>query len=145
MWAIALGAIFVLGGGCVVCVGAAGNKTPKVSEHRPIMPEKNTVRTVPLTTLLGDYKDNEIRADGKYKGKTIQVSGTVDDVKKDILGKPYVTVGSGARFEIPQVQCTGKRSGETDFANLQPGTQVTVQGKVEGLMLNVLLDDCEIK
>ena len=100
---------------------------------------------VSLAKLLGDYKANEVRADGTYKGKTIQVSGTVDDVKKDLMGDAYVTVGSGAAFEIPQVQCMGGATQEAAFSKLNKGQKVTVQGKVDGLMMNVLLSDCVVK
>ena len=80
-----------------------------------------------------------------FSNKTILVTGTVDDVKKDLTGDPYVTVGSGAAFEIPQVQCSAGSNQEAAFAKLNKGQKVTVQGEVDGLMMNVLLSDCIIK
>ncbi|MGZ3461753.1 MAG: OB-fold protein [Archangium sp.] len=62
-------------------------------------------RTVDIRTLLGEYNDNEIRADSTFKGHVIQTSGLVGDVKRDILGDAYITLGVGGPFEVPMVQC----------------------------------------
>ena len=94
--------------------------------------------------ILSEYSENEVRADAKYKGNFVEIKGKVDDVKKDILGKIYVTVGTGANFEIPQVQCFAKRGEEAAFAALNKGQDVIVSGRVDGLMMNVLVKDCEV-
>ena len=65
-------------------------------------------------------------------------------MKKDILDEPYVTVGTGAAFEIPQVQCSLRSDQSNKAATLQKGQRVTVRGRVHGLMLNVQLHDCEV-
>jgi hypothetical protein len=97
-----------------------------------------------LGDLLDEYKDNEVRADAKYKGNTIEVTGLVGDVKKDILGSIYVTVGRGALFEFPVVQCFAASGQEAAAAGLSKGNKVTVRGRVSGLMMNVLVKDCSI-
>jgi hypothetical protein len=103
-----------------------------------------SAEVVELKTLLSEYKDNEVRADAAYKGKLVRVSGKVGDIKKDILNHPYVTVGSGAQFEIPTVQCMLEDSSAGAAMQLSKGAKVTVQGNVKGLMMNVLIDDCVI-
>lgn len=104
-----------------------------------------TAMSVPLSTLLGEYKDNEVRSDGKFKDKLIKVSGKVDGVKKGLLDEMYVTVGTGAQFEIPQVQCMLAEDQVGKAASLSKGAVVTVQGRVDGLMMNVILRDCTIQ
>ena len=95
--------------------------------------------------LLTDYKDNEVSADIDYKGSFIEVAGVVGEIKKDILGKPYVTVGHGRDLEIPVVQCV-LRPAEVDRAtSLHKGDSVTVRGTVTGLLFNVQMTDCEIR
>jgi len=42
--------------------------------------------------LFADYRNNEISADSKYKGKVLAVSGKLDQVGKDITGDPYLTL-----------------------------------------------------
>lgn len=109
------------------------------------VPKAEPATPVPLKTLLAEYKDNEVRADAKFKDKVIQVSGKVDDVKKDFLDNMYVTVGTGAMFEIPQVQCFLADSETSKAASLSKGSTVTVQGRVDGLMMNVLVQECTIQ
>jgi tRNA_anti-like len=99
---------------------------------------------VPIGVLLGEYKDNEVRADARFKGNMVQVTGIVGDVKKDILNSTYVTVGTGAFLEFPTVQCFVKDSMIGRAASLSKGDHVTVRGRVSGLMMNVLVKDCEI-
>lgn len=102
------------------------------------------VQRVEIKTLLSEYQDNEVRADGAFKGKRVRVEGKVGDVKKDILNHPYVTVGTGAMFEIPTVQCMLDASEAGAAAQLSKGAKVAVEGTVKGLMMNVLIDDCII-
>lgn len=100
---------------------------------------------VEIKTLLSEYKDNEVRADGAYKGKVIEVSGKAGDIKKDVLNKIYITVGTGQTLEIPVVQCMVSDAQTAKASALSKGTAVTVKGKVKGKMMNVILEDCEIQ
>jgi hypothetical protein len=103
--------------------------------------DASTLR-VPIETLLGEYRSNEVRADSKFKGKLVQVAGVVGDVKKDLLNSVYVTLGTGAPFEIPEVQCFVQDA--STVASLSKGDRVTMRGRVDGLMMNVLVRDCEV-
>jgi hypothetical protein len=100
---------------------------------------------VDIKDILAEYKDNEVRADGTYKGKRIRVTGKVGDVKKDVLGGMYVTVGTGKAFEIPKLQCTLKKDNLAKAAQLSKGDTVTVKGKVSRLLFNVQVSDCDIE
>jgi hypothetical protein len=156
-WAIALMILGALG----MCgiFAAAGKKegassTPsdsrpsesRPSESRPAAPQPKETgpdKTVTIGEILKAYKGNEISADGAYKGKRVRITGgIVDDIKKDILGDPYITVGTGAQFEIPQVQCSLAGNQVSKAAGLNKGDRVTVTGEVSGLMMNVQMSDC---
>jgi hypothetical protein len=91
--------------------------------------------------LLKEYKDNEVAADQKYKGKVLQITGVVGDIKKDFMDQIYVTVGTGAAFELPMAQCFFDDSATAKAATLKKGDKVTIKGRVDGLMLNVLVKD----
>lgn len=97
-----------------------------------------------LRTLLNDYKSNEVRADSLYKSQLVEVRGRVRDTKRDVLNDIYVTVGTGAEFEIPVVQCFLDESQAAQASALRKGQEVTVRGRVNGLMMNVSLHDCEL-
>jgi tRNA_anti-like len=157
---IAVGAMTLLGiGTCATCaVVATGGAAKAVADAKAqrasgsdaspaaqaAAPVAAPADPVELKTLLSEYKDNEVRADAAYKGKRVRVTGKVGDIKKDILNHNYVTVGTGAMFEIPTVQCMLEESSAGAAMQLSKGAKVTVEGSVKGLMMNVLIDDCVI-
>jgi hypothetical protein len=102
-----------------------------------------SARYVDIRTLLSEYSDNEVRADSAFKGRYVQVDGIVNDVKRDILNSIYVTLGTGRLLEVPQVQCFFSEAQATKAAWLSKGAHISVRGRVDGLMVNVLLRDCE--
>ncbi len=97
-----------------------------------------------LRDLLAQYKDNEVRADGIYKGKLVEFGGLVGDIKKDITNTIYVTVGTGEWLQIPMVQCFFDDSAANVTARLSNGQHVRMKGLVDGLMMNVLVKGCQI-
>ncbi|HEX7773344.1 MAG TPA: hypothetical protein VF435_13035 [Pyrinomonadaceae bacterium] len=68
---------------------------------------------VSATALVADYEANEVAADRRYKGQTLEVTGVVDSIGNDILDSMYVTLDSGERFGITNVQCFFDKSEET--------------------------------
>lgn len=121
-------------------------ETLRPSERVRLAALRDDAAATPVTidAILAEYKDNEVRADGKFKGKSIRTTGLVGDVKKDVLGDIYVTVGTGKDFELPRVQCFVAKGEEARAAALSHGAKVTIRGTVEGLMMNVLVKSCVI-
>lgn len=94
--------------------------------------------------LLEDYKNNELAADKKYKGKTLRVSGTVSQVT-DVLGQKALSVDNGGEYELNSVYCILKKDQLDKAASLNKGDQVTVVGKNDGYnQINVTLKNCSI-
>lgn len=140
-WQLGCLGLIVVAGVLSILVGVLRNPTAD-SPQRASAPPAPSALTVELDALLGGYKGNEVAADAKYKGKRIRTTGLVGDIKKDILDRPYVTVGHGTDFEIPTVQCFLASSYTGRAASLRKGQSITVTGKVDGLMMNVLMSDC---
>lgn len=105
----------------------------------------NDATTWEVSTLVFMYEDNEIAADARLKGKRIQVTGIVGDVKKDTLDHPYIIVGTGKQSEIRAVQCSIAEGSVGRAATLHKGETVTVRGTVSGLVMNVQLRDCDVR
>jgi hypothetical protein len=97
--------------------------------------KKNTISAKDLTAT---YEANEVNADNNLKGKTFYVTGTVSDIKKDIMDDIYVTLEGNEMFR--QVQCYF--DDKETAGKLQKGMKVTFKGKCDGLMMNVLMKDC---
>lgn len=126
--------------------GAAGSRAPtSVARSSAPAPAEVQVIQVQIHELLSDYKNNEVSADNKYKGKWVQTTGAVGDIKKDIVNSLYVTLGTGRDFEIPRVQAFFADSMNNQLAGLRKGQQLSVTCRIEGLMMNVLGKDCVIQ
>jgi hypothetical protein len=91
--------------------------------------------------LVSEYETNEIRADSAYKGKMVSVSGYVAIIGKDILDHPYVTLRR-KEGQFGQVQCVLNPDAVAQASTLNPGQAVTLTGRVDGKMMNVILQDC---
>ena len=131
--------------GCCCKGPADSGPTSSAGTSRRSPAAAETPTQVQIGALLTDYKGNEVRADGLYKGKYVEVAGTVDDVKKDILNSMYITLGTGKMFEIPQVQCHLSDEQTAKAAALNKGQRATVRGHVDGLMMHVQIRDCVLQ
>jgi hypothetical protein len=102
--------------------------------------------TVEAKQVLTAFEKNEAAADGKYKGKTLEVSGVVSKVDTEMFDeeKYIVQVGGGGRYEILTVNCNGLAS--EDVSKIKKGDEITVVGVFDdGGDLGVELKPCEIK
>jgi hypothetical protein len=97
--------------------------------------------TVSASQLYSDYKANEVAADQRYKDKVLQVSGTVDNIGKDIMDSIYVTLETGT---FGSIQCFFADKHASEAAQLRKGQSITVKGRCDGKMMNVLLKGCVI-
>lgn len=155
-------ALYGIGGffGLFILIGiiaaASGDKKPSASASSPQAAAANQPAAAPepaapafvdanLPEVLAAYKGNELKGDQLYKGKKIRLTGKVDDVKNDIMNNPFVTIGTGKQFEIPQIQCSLADTEAGKAADLAKGQEITVVGEVTGLMMNVQLDECMIQ
>lgn len=99
---------------------------------------------VPIGELLTEYKANEIRADGRWKGKILRTSGVVGQVGKDMRGAPFITIGTGARFEVPSLQCFLADAADPEALALSVGAKAVTEGRVEHLLGNVVARGCVV-
>jgi len=138
-WLLAFIIIIVIassGGGS----GSSGTNSSGSNQTNTAPAEEAIVVT--STKLYSDYKANEISADNTYKGKLVEVSGTVDNIGKDILDKPYISLKTGEI--IGSVQCMLDDDAIAEASALAEGTKVTMQGRVNGLLGNVLVKGCTL-
>lgn len=50
-----------------------------------VNPDYASAMSVPIQTLMQEYKDNNVSADAKYWGKTVEISGRVDYIGSDYI------------------------------------------------------------
>lgn len=98
--------------------------------------------------LVAAYNLNEVGADDRFKGRVVSVSGLVSKIGKDLLDNPYVTFNgsinpSDEKINVwREVQCSLASAAISDATKLSPGSRVTMQGTVAGLMGNVQMNGC---
>lgn len=119
----------------------ANDPTNQVIETQP----KETVIEVSPVDLHTAYQENEIAADAKYDGKLVKITGTVNNIGKDILDDVYLTIDTGEYLQ--EIQCYFSDSEQIDaVATLKTGDTVTLIGRCSGLSItNVIIKDCEIQ
>lgn len=93
--------------------------------------------TTTAPNLYQEYDENEVVADEKYKDKKIAVTGTIQDIGKDVMDDAYITLNTD-NYGI--VQCSFNNS--KMVRTLSKGDRITVVGNCSGKTLgNVILFD----
>jgi hypothetical protein len=118
-------------------------RTSTINSDRQSSPpsEKAAPDEIAAEDLFDEYQKDKNAADGKYKGKTIVVRGTVDTTKVG-TGNPYITLKTSSL--ILRVQCIFSGRDSDTVSGLEKGQTVRVKGTVFGRIGNVLLQDCEL-
>ena len=121
---------------------SATDTQPTTQNNQP-QPQQPALK-VTAVKLEADYKSNQVAADAKYKGKLVQVTGSVESIGKDIMDTPYITL-KGDQYGINNIQCMFSKGDESVLAQVSKGDQLTLQGTVSGdAILNILVNDCQI-
>ena len=118
------------------------------SEHQAQVQSETKLRDEAQILTAGQvtyaYSSNEVSADSALKGKVFKVSGKVVRVGKDITNTAYVILTDNGDEDIRSVQCFFDDSRLSEISSLSPGQEVIIFGTCEGLMMNVLMKDCEL-
>lgn len=93
--------------------------------------------------LFLEYENNEVKADELYKGKTLEVSGIIGDIGKDILDQMYITLETGDL--VQKAQAYIKSSEKSKVMDLTVGQEITIRCKGGGKLMFVILKDCVIE
>ncbi|MGV3526569.1 MAG: OB-fold protein [Candidatus Sericytochromatia bacterium] len=102
------------------------------------------VGSVDAATVLKAYENNKLQAEQTYKGKRYRLRGVVDAIGSDILDQPYVSVGTGAQFELVSLQCFFAKGQEGQLAQLNKGQPITLEGTIDDYVMNVIVKDCRL-
>ena len=111
------------------------DQSPKVTS------DSNPSVTISASKLYKEYNENEIAADEKYKGKIIEVTGVIRDIRNDIMDNAYITLVGNEYFG--DIQCYFNE--KSVVAKLSKGKRITVIGSCSGLMINVQINNCIVR
>lgn len=108
------------------------NKTPEV--------------TVTSAALAKAYKDNEVAADQKYKGKLIEISGTVTGVDNGTFDNEIIVKLTDGEYDFSGPMCYMKPSEHDKVVSYTKGQQVTLIGTGNSATIgSPMLKDCVVK
>jgi hypothetical protein len=100
--------------------------TEKNSTNSETSPKETPVMNVSIEKILKDYENNKLQAEQKYDNKRIKISGIVTAIGSDIVSQPYVTIGTGAQFEVTQIQCMFEKDQVNLLAKLNKGQPLSL-------------------
>lgn len=107
-------------------------------------PKAEPALDISAADLAKAYEDNEVNADKQYKDKMVNVTGKIVDISV-VLGNTAVTLSDGKDFSLNLVHCSFKDQAEIDkVAKLKKGETITINGKVEGKSVSVVINDSKI-
>ncbi len=140
-WALILVVVLLL-------IGLLSDDEKKdITVHQSIQAEEeagevDVLRVLPSSLLLA-YTTNEIAADNTYKGRLVQITGIIEDIGKDIMDNAYLTVRAGNdQYEFRKIQVF--TADMIAISRLSRGEQVTITGRVDGLLVNVIIREAVI-
>lgn len=99
---------------------------------------------VEIELLSKEFKENEIKAEAKYKDQKIIGGGKVELVRRTMTGEASLVFASGG-FGLFGASCLFSKEKEKDLALLETGSTAIVEGVVVGKgPATVQLNDCSL-
>lgn len=141
-----VGGVVLLGclgvGGCIALIGLGAKK--QAAEDRQVA--AGPALAITADALHSEYDANEVAADEKYKGKVLEVTGTVKEIGKDILDDQYVALQLPRNQFMTSVHCSFPAGASKELAQLRKGQRVTIRGKCKGFGIGtVQLGECSLR
>lgn len=136
-WAIIIGIIIVF-----VVIGSVMSKKEK--EQDAIVRDKAAKEAVEVGAgdIFSAYKENEVGADAKFKGKWLKVKGKIGKIGKDITDDAYILFDvSDALFGV---RAAFEKESHGELSDLAPGQTVVVVCMGEGKFGDVMLKKCGV-
>lgn len=127
----------------IICFFIVINNFARIGRESRAQPPAEAVK-VAANSIVSEYKENGVAADAKYKGKLVEVSGTVKTIDKTIADTPYIALESYEYAIVDHVQCMFERSRAAELTSVKKGEKITLRGIVSGKFGNIVIDDCEI-
>lgn len=132
----------------IVVIGVTASPSAKTGEAaasaEPVKEEPPMAATA--QELLTAYKDNEVAADQKFKGKKLAISAKVDAIQSGMGDAPFLVLKAGGEYEFNKPQAHMESSESNKVAALKKGQSVNLvcigNGEIGG---TAMLDDCVLQ
>ena len=130
------------------CGGGSGSSTTSnpgtpASPNTGAAPPAEKPIAIDAKALTKEYDSNELAADGKYKGKSLAVTGKISNIA-ETLGN--ITVSLEGHEFTKTVMCSFEESEKASVVALKKGDKITLTGTGDGSTggLYVGLQNCKV-
>lgn len=130
---------------CIVVISSCGS-APEEKQLSSAPPEKAEVITevAPIEIKAADYykayEENQVSADEKYKGKTLLISGKIENISNE-SGDLTISLKGDGDFSW-DVRCIMQKG--TDVSTLKKGDKITLKGDGAGSSITPEVENCSI-
>ena len=106
--------------------------------------EKEEILEVDTKSFVAEFDENQLAAETKYEDKLVKFTGYIDNISEGIMGEYYVIIQPTADeyYMGTSIQCYFDN--KEDLLSLKNGQKVTLRGKIDTQMMNVLVKSCEV-
>lgn len=105
---------------------------------------EETIEEIDAGDICVAYDENEVNCKNLYEGKTLRVTGVIEDIGIDVLDKHYLILYSGS-FDKTYVTLHCTMSDDADISSLSKDTTITLVGTYSNGVLSPELKDCTIE
>jgi hypothetical protein len=126
-------------------VATAEPEPISVSEPEPVTAEQEAqpVPEVTVAELCSTYQGYGMAGHDEFKNSVFRVSGIVDNiVAKDIVNQYRIALTDEEPHPLGDIYCKFEKKDAPELSKLSVGQHLTVQGKYDGFVTNIVLTDC---
>ncbi len=116
-----------LAGGLILLTGVCSRAA---QSDVPAPPCQTGMVCVIARDVALDYKDNEVAADAKYLGKTVRISGRIEEIARTTTGTAYVEFKTGVGNNA--VRCYFDSQNEYLLNQFSKNDLIWIQGTGDG-------------
>ena len=116
---------------------------PEVEPAPRASKEPKPIQEVTVAELCSSYQSYGMAGHDKFKDSVFRVTGLVDSVvNKDVVGTYRVALTDSEPHPLGEVYCKFSKEDAPQLSHLSVGQELTVEGKYEGFVTNIVLTDC---
>jgi hypothetical protein len=128
--AVALGAI-----GLLIGLYLFNKKDPDLAKVKPDY-------VIDVSSLVGEFSQDENSATTKYVDKVLEVTGSVLSIEPTSDSTMNITLS--AENQMTGVICSFKNVSDPSSQNIKEGEILKVRGVCSGMLMDILLNNCVI-
>ena len=119
----------------------ATTEEPEPSAEKEVQP----IPEVTVSELCSSYQGYGMAGHEEFKNSVFRVSGIVDSIMtKDVVDQYRVALTDEERHPLGDIYCKFEKKDAPELSKLTVGQQLTVQGRYDGFVTNIVLTDCTL-